>query len=165
MPDGSFDASPVTAAAITTPLPVDFDSSEKISLDPQPSPADSTTDTEAPSSTPTKDAKSDCTELPSSSEKKSDVFVQPVSLGVYEMLIEVQSWTENIPGWKTFDAAKTFCDDWPFVKRFIIECVMLAPFQFLLWVVAKLVACFVPAISLYLSGNLMNVVSPILFRT
>lgn len=90
----------------------------------------------------------------------SDVYVKSTTIGCYELMEEVHSWTEVLPGWKMVENAKAFMEDWPFVPRFIRECVVeSSPALILVWISFRLFMSVMPAISLFLSGRLMSVVS------
>jgi hypothetical protein len=90
---------------------------------------------------------------------KSETYVKTTPIGVYEMLEEVQSWGATVPGWETWEAARNFVEDWPFILRFFKECLALAPEMIVAWFFGNILMSLMPAISLYLSGQLMDVVS------
>jgi len=90
---------------------------------------------------------------------KSETYVKATPIGVYEMLEEVQSWGAAVPGWETWEGVRTFVEDWPFILRFFKECLALAPEMIGAWFFCNIIMSLMPAISLYLSGQLMDVVS------
>ncbi|KAF8323978.1 P-loop containing nucleoside triphosphate hydrolase protein [Clavulina sp. PMI_390] len=89
-----------------------------------------------------------------------DVYVTSTVLGCYEILEEVQSWASLLPGWKVFENAKVFIEDWPFVARFAVDCMEQGGFWLLFtYTCFRLAMSITSAGSLYLSGRLMNVIS------
>ena len=94
-----------------------------------------------------------------SSLLKSGAYVKTTPLGVYEMLEEVHSWGASIPGWQAWEGVKAFVEDWPFILRFFKECLALGPEMIVVWVAFNIIISATPAISLYLSGQLMGAVS------
>lgn len=93
---------------------------------------------------------------------KSETYVKVTPIGVFEMLEEIQSWGASLPGWRTMESVKAFAEDWPFILRFFKECLTLGPRMIVVWVSFNIVMSVMPAISLYLSGQLMGVVSCVL---
>ena len=94
-----------------------------------------------------------------SSLLKSRTYVKTTHFGVYEMLEEVHPWSASIPGWQAWEGVKEFVEDWPFILRFFKECQAHGPEMIVVWVSFNIIMAVMPAISLYLSGQLMGVVS------
>ena len=152
-----------------SPLSMDSDSSSTLVTDDESSHA-----TDALESDTVADGKHHASEQPSNHEKKdeqvqkaglipaflkSETYVKATPIGVFEMLEEVQSWGATVPGWETWEGVRAFVEDWPFILRFFKECLALAPEMIVAWFFGNILMSLTPAISLYLSGQLMGVVS------
>ncbi|KAF9515916.1 hypothetical protein BS47DRAFT_729412 [Hydnum rufescens UP504] len=122
----------------------------------EPDPRDSAhpmMDTKIANGNPALEAKLKDSEL-----NKSPVHIKTSPLGIYTLFTEVTTLGGLLPGYDIWAGIEGFLQDWPYIKIFIIECVSLGPTLILRWAILSMISSLLPALSLYLSGNLLGLV-------
>ena len=134
---------------------------------------------------PRADKKSQLSKGSKSNKPPARIITSP--LGVYTLFTEVTAWGSVLPRhglclecaapcseertFVTFNSydigggIRGFVNDWPYIWRFILECVSLGPSLILQWAIMSLVSGLLPALSLYFSANLLGLVSSLRFSS
>lgn len=98
------------------------------------------------------------TEAKSTTERKPPAYLRTRNLGVYELLEEVPSLRGLLPSWRVREFIESCRTDWPYLRRFAVECFYISPRLITLAILTSLAVSLIPALTFYLGGNLLSAV-------
>jgi len=101
------------------------------------------------------------TEAKSTTERKPPVHLRTRNLGVYELLEEVPPLRGLLPSWRVREIIESCRTDWPYLRRFAVECFYISPRLITLAILMSLALSLIPALTFYLAGNLLAAVQDV----